>query len=204
MSLPVGTYKGVRCRCCAVKGVVTVHDDGRVTESHVHRGWCRYAPVQPEHFKRRRRRVQRQEAAIATAASGLVRLTPASGALGPDNDARLVGGWRFEAKSTESDRWVVTQAFWAGLCARSLRNDEEPMLVVDFLTPGGATERLGVFRLAAWVEDAGPPPTLEEPLARTTYHLRPLPREPRVVRGLVPAAVVTTFEHWLSIFKDPR
>jgi len=204
MDLPPGVYRKVRCRHCCVKGTVTVHDDGRVTENHKHRGWCKHAPVQPEHFKKRRKRVQRQEVDLAEAAAGLVRLTPASGALNADNDARMVGGWRFEAKSTEKERWVVTPKFWSTLCERGLRNDEEPMLVVDFLTQNSSTERLSLIRRAAWDGDVGAPLETTDPLARTTYHMKPLPREPRAVPGLEPPAVVLPFDTWLQLFKDSQ
>lgn len=203
MDLPPGTYRGVRCDHCDVKGSVTVKDDGTFTENHKHRSWCRYAPKQPEHFRRRRRRVQRQEAEIAAATEGRARLTFASGAYGPDNDARTVGGWRIEAKSTEKERWVVTPRFWTTLCERAQRNDEEPMLVVDFLQPRGV-ERMALVRRAAWDGDVRQPlPTVDE-LARTTYHLTPQPWEPRDVPGLKPPAVALPFEQWLTLFKDSR
>ncbi len=203
MDISPGVYRGVRCSHCDVKGTVTVKDDGTFVEDLKHRPWCRHAPRQPEHFRQRRRRVQRQEAEIAEATGGRARLTVASGALGPDNDARTVGGWRIEAKSTEKDRWVVTPKFWSVLCSRALRSDEEPMLVVDFLRPRG-TQRVALVRRAAWDGDVGRPPDIVEDLARTSYHLQPQPWEPRDVPGLEPPAVALPFEQWLILFKDSR
>lgn len=196
---PPGTYRGLRCRSCEAVGTVVVHADGvGATEYITHRPGCPFAPQQPEHLRRRRAQIRRQERDLA-AATG-TRQTPASGALG-GNDSRLVGGFRVEAKSTERAAWVVTPSFWGNLCAVSLRHDEEPLLVVDFLQ-AGRISRWVVMRLDAWLADGGPPPAEIEMLPRLNYHLKPTPHLARSVPGLAPPALVLPFATWTQKYQE--
>ena len=196
--LAPGVYRGVRCLRCNAKGTVVIREDGTATETTRHRPTCIYAQQQPVHLRRRRAQVRRQERDVAKATG--TRITAGSGALNGDGDSRLTGGYRVEDKSTTKDRWVLTKKFWANICQKSRKNDEEPLFVVDYLNPH-RVRRLVVMCLQSWLDGGGAMPDQTLSPRLTAFHLRRDVVTPSAIPGLEPAAIVMDMSEWSHKYK---
>jgi len=84
---------------------------------------------QASHFRKKAWVAQERRAAKAIGG----RLTPASGALNEDGDARQMKGWRAECKMTKTASYRLRQDVWSKLVVGALENGEEPVLFVDVL-----------------------------------------------------------------------
>jgi hypothetical protein len=200
--LPPGTYPGVVCRGCGSVGELLVFASGeRGVERLAHAPGCEFGREQPEHFKRRKAAIRRQEKSAAKILG--TKMTAASGALGGDNDSRRSGWFRGENKSTETGRYVVTPAWWKGFYERAIAQDEEPLLQVDFVSTG-RTVRLAMMRWDSWFSETGVGATSIEPKGKKNLHLRPSDSQVRRIPWLEPEAVVVSLEFWSHKYPERR
>jgi hypothetical protein len=124
----------VRCRECGVDGVLVtgkILRRGREVKCWdyiEHKETCSlFKRPQPKHLKKKAWRPQEKRAAALVGAN----LTPASGALGEDGDARSFHGWRIECKQTEKTVYHLKQSIWQKLVQGALQSGEEPLLHIE-------------------------------------------------------------------------
>lgn len=132
----------VICQFCGAVGEVhvlgIVGKDASIRDFIDHGEGCKLhlsrAPKgqQPRHLKKKAWQKQERRAASVVGAG----LTPASGAVGEDGDARSFHNTRLECKQSETGRFNLDQRVWAKLVRGALSAGEIPVLQVTLTRIG--------------------------------------------------------------------